>query len=67
MENRYTYTLIFNHRDGEYEEFTHNTLEAAEEHFAMFDETDGDIYESIQLVQTDWYVRRDELLDIIEF
>ena len=67
MLNRYTWALIFNHVDGEYEEVEHTTLEGAIEHFNMFDDSDSDMYSEIQLIERDWKVDRDACIMIKTF
>ena len=67
MLNRYTWALIFIHKDREYEEVEHTTLEGAIEHFNMFDDSDADMYEEIQLNERDWKVDRDKLVMIKTF
>ena len=67
MLNRYTWALIFIHKDGEYEEVEHTTQEGAIEHFNMFDDSDADTYSEIQLNERDWKVDRDKLVMIKTF
>ena len=62
MLPRYTFTLVFCHRTGEYEEVTHTSVDAALEHLNMFTDEDGDIYESIVLIKRDWKVDRDTFI-----
>lgn len=64
---RYTYNIVFLHRDGEQELVEHSTKAAAHEHFALFGIEDADIYRRIDLFEHDWLDRKSRRLDTIEF
>ena len=66
---RYTYSLLFLHRDGSTELFEHTTEDEARKHLALFGIEDADIYTRIDLFQTDWEATplRNTRLDGITF
>lgn len=67
MLPRYTYAMVFRHRDGEHEEVEHINEQSALEHFNMFTDEDGDIYELIYINRRDWKTDRDECIAQKEF
>lgn len=62
-----TWVLVFERRDGEYEECEHALYKDARDHLNLFDESDGDIYERIKLIERNWKTDTDTLEYMIEF
>lgn len=62
-----TYILRFVHRSGDVELFEHADRELAFSHFNSFDESDADIYCSIELIERNWEPFADTLLETKTF
>lgn len=60
-----TYLVRFAHRDGNVETCEHNTFDEAMCMYDLFDESDVDIYEEIQLIERDWEKDEDNCDTII--
>ena len=65
---RFTYVLRFVHRDNNDPDFhEHTSYENARYHMNLFDDTDADIYERIELYRRDYAGRTDTLLETKHF
>ena len=61
---RFTYILRFVHRDSdEPDTYEHAALEDARYHMALFDDSDADIYDRIELYRRDYTAHTDTLLE----
>ena len=65
---RFTFVLRFVHRDSdEPDSYEHTSLEDARHHMALFDDSDADIYDRIELYRRDYTGHTDTLLEIRHF
>ena len=69
MDERYSWVIRFERRDGKPEEERYfDTETEAREAFREYDDDDNaEIYDSIELVKIDWHWRCDSRLDSIAF
>ena len=68
MMPRYGYLLRFHYLDsGETEEYAYHELEDASHHMEQFDDSDGDLYSSIELLEYDYLEQTSRLLAITFF
>lgn len=49
-----TYILRFIHTNGNVELVHHNTYDEAKEHYDLFDDSDADVYNAIELIWYEW-------------
>ena len=65
---RFTYVLRFVHRDNDDPDFhEHTSFEDARYHMNLFDDSDADLYDRIELYRRDYTGRTDTLLETKHF
>ena len=65
---RFTYVLRFVHRDNDDPDFhEHTSFEDARYHMHLFDDSDADLYDRIELYRRDYTGRTDTLLETKNF
>jgi len=65
---RFTYVLRFVHRDNDDLDFhEHTSFEDARYHMNLFDDSDADLYDRIELYRRDYTGRTDTLLETKHF
>ena len=65
---RVTYVLRFVHRDNDDPDFhEHTSFEDARYHMNLFDDSDADLYDRIELYRRDYTGRTDTLLETKHF
>ena len=65
---RFTYVLLFIHRDdAEPESHEHVSIEDARYHMNLFDDSDAELYDRIELYRRDYAGHTDALLETRHF